>query len=254
MSFRERRQQRAESPRRSTNTLVGNCVSAHSGSLIQTGGPYGDHEQVSVQRASLPELSALASWCQGDRVDALRSGILGAALDLHDDTAIKKVFDQVGTAGAPETAIARHLLARTLVLLARVGSATVGVLEMGPPAQLYQETMRQLEQSRADARTIITTHMHLTARISKLESVFVLPQLRHRGVASALVIEALRIAHTSAIKEVFGQFGASPPLARLCTRLGFTVKNEGATLRLLGGYQIQPQPTEQLFYTTVQTR
>lgn len=254
----------AELPRRGPNALASNGVSELGGSLVQTEGLFVGHAQVTVQRASLTELRALAPWYRyvdpllpsepddmhnGGRGDALRPEILGAALDVHDDTAIKKKFDQVATAGAPDTVLVRHLLARTLVLSARVGSATVGVLKMGPASQLHQKTMGQLEQSRADARTIMTTHMNLAARVSKLELVSVVPELRHRGIGSALVIEALRIAQASGIKQVFGQFGASHPLARFYTRLGFTVKNQGATLRLVGGYDIQPPPTDQLFHT-----
>lgn len=224
-------------------------------------------EQISVQRASRNELAEFAQWYRfvesavnidSDdvintcRLDAYDSGVLGAALDLADEDDIRRAFNDVAALGDSSGVLPRHQLARTLVLTARMGSQTVGILESGPPTVLALQVLERLGSTRAEPAMIRKAHMDMTVRVAKLNIVAVLPGMRGVGIGHALVTAALDIAGRSATRQMYGQFDSSTPeLTHFYSDLGFTVKESGSPLRLFGGWQIQSRPTERMIYANV---
>ncbi len=221
-------------------------------------------EQISVQRASRDELADLTAWYglvesatvaespatyNAYRTKAFSDQILGAALDLAAVEDIMSTFDRVAAQGDPETGLIRQILARTLVLSARKGSMTVGMLEMGPATGPYRQLLTNLLGSQAPASAIQQVHMDMAVRVTKLHMVAVLPEHRGLGFGRALVSHALDVARQSASKQVYGQFdSASAELAGFYTDLGFTIRPKGSSLRLVGGYEVHSRPSENLGY------
>lgn len=227
-------------------------------------------EQISVQRASRDELADLAAWYglvesvtlaespatyNAYRMNAFDDGVLGAALGLESDEDIMSAFARVAAQGELQTALIRQVLARTLVLSARIGSKTVGMLELAPPTGPYRRLLARLTESQAPESAIREVHTAMAVRVAKLHMVAVLPEVRGVGVGRTLVSTALDVARQSASRQVYGQFRAGATrLPGFYTGLGFTIRPKGSSLRLVGGYEIHSEPGENFIYRMLRRR
>lgn len=180
--------------------------------------------EITIQRASEGELSDLASWytmidpampdqppeeLNGRYVGALRSGVLGSSLE-HGQATLDMMLEHAD--------IDDQLMSRMLVLSARHGGQTVGMLVMGPPGGFYNGVMAQVASY--PQRMIQQMHVAFLVGLCKLDVVAVVPEERRRGLGEGL---------------------------------GFTVPGPGQSLLALADFpiQIRSAPSETTFQLTV---
>ncbi|SLD23386.1 GNAT family N-acetyltransferase [Mycobacteroides abscessus] len=213
--------------------------------------------EVTIQRASEGELSDLASWysmidpampdqppeeLNGRYVGALRSGVLGSSLE-HGQESLDVMLEHAD--------IDDQLMSRMLVLSARRGGRTVGMLVMGPPGGFYNGVMAQVASY--PQRMIQQMHVAFLVGLCKLDVVAVVPEERRRGLGERLIRHALDVARKSAVERIYGEFYNDTGLAAFYEGLGFTVPGPGQSLLALADFpiQIRSAPSETPFQLTV---
>jgi len=225
--------------------------------------------EFTISPASAGDLAGFASWydlvedlvldeaaevINARYVEAFDSGILGCALGIDDRKEVRAALDRAAAAGPEQTALIRHSLARSAIFVATDREGVAGVAELTPPIRAVEQIFRRLEQQRASREAILDAQWKSMVQVSKLRLVAVRPDMRGRGVGSELIEQALQLAAASGVKQVYGQFSASPELARFYLERGFTVRDVGVPIKVVGGNTIQSRATEQLFYSMVRLR
>ena len=196
--------------------------------------------RVSVQRASEDELAGVAGWFRqaailnvpddefnARHVAAYRAGVLGAALG-H-----RTLVEVYGRLEAHRT-MEDRILARTLILSARLDDTTVGMLSMSPSLGALRGIGKAFSDSPDSAHM---GYLSAIIMLSKLDFVAVSANHRGRGHGARLVRNAVEVARKSLIGQVFGQF-RDQGLASFYEQLGFSVLSPGESLPISVGFQV----------------
>jgi GNAT superfamily N-acetyltransferase len=200
-------------------------------------------KKIAIQDASIPEIENLEHWrtlagiapgstLDQDLAEAKQAGVLSHALrggiqHALSITQYTNMFD--------------GLFSRTLVLSARSGAKTVGLLLLGPPPALLQRGLQFNDQNAA-----------VLLRVAKLSVLAVDPVAQGMGIGSRLVKVGADIARQSGYVVLYGEFHSGrPALPTFYERCGFEVLDEDQAFNLTEviGFPalVKPTNTDRIF-------
>ncbi|BBN47286.1 hypothetical protein MINTM019_34840 [Mycobacterium paraintracellulare] len=202
-------------------------------------------KKIGIQDASIAEIEDLERWqilagigpgsaLGEDLAEAKESGVLSHALrgGIKHARSINQYANMFDS-----------LCARTLVLSARSGAKTVGLLLLGPPPALLQRGPQFNGQNAA-----------FLFHVAKLGVLAVDPTVHGTGIGSRLVRVGTDIARQSGYLVLYGEFHADrPALPTFYERCGFEVLETDQALNLteVMGFPtlIKPTGSDRLFVT-----